>query len=212
MTSNNGHTGKPPAIRKAEEKLDLFCSALLVFKFNATQAAISIGVPPTGAATFASRTLRNPKFQSRLYDKLEALKIKHDLSIDKVVMELKLIGFANLADYTRLTPDGYRVIDMSETSREQLAAVGEITVEEDVVAGRKGDDDEPSAGILKRRTKIKLHDKKSALVDLLKFLQGNLGKYDGAQINDNSVTNNVQVNVTVREAEQTYRKMLDGKS
>ncbi len=206
------------ALEKAEERLGLFANALLAFRFNATQAAISIGVPPRGASTFASKALRNPKFQSLLTDKLEALKHKHDLTIDKIVMELKAIGFANLADYTRLTPDGLRVIDMSTATREQMAAVAELNVEEDVLAGkgaRHSDDadENDSANVLRRRTKIKFHDKKGALVDLLKFLQGNLGKMDGAVVNDNSVTNLTQnnVNITVKEAEEAYRKMIDGK-
>lgn len=76
----------------------------------------------------------------------------------RVLEELAKIGFANMADYTRLVGEE-RVIDLSETTRDQLAAVQEISVE-DFKDGR-------GAGARDvRRVKLKLGDKKGALVDI----------------------------------------------
>ena len=72
--------------------------------------------------------------------------------------ELARIGFANMEDYTRLV-GGERVVDLSQASRDHMAAVQEITVE-DYKDGRGKDARDV------RRVKLKLHDKKSALVDM----------------------------------------------
>ena len=76
------------------------------------------------------------------------------------------IGFANMGDYMRPGVDGDPVLDFSELSREQKAALAEVTVE-DIKANRgKGGDDSRDI----RRVKFKLYDKRAALVDLGKHL------------------------------------------
>ena len=47
-----------------------------------------------------------------------------------IMLELAKKGFANMEDYTRLLTTGERVIDMSNCSRDQLAAVQEIVVKD----------------------------------------------------------------------------------
>jgi phage terminase small subunit len=97
----------------------------------------------------------------------------------RVIEELAKIGFANMADYTRMV-GSERVPDLSSASRDHLAAVQEITVE-DFKDGR-GDDARDV-----RRVKLKLHDKKGALVDIGRELgmfinrteQGRPGEFDG---------------------------------
>lgn len=58
---------------------------------------------------------------------------------------------ANVADYTRLNGTE-RVTDLSQATRDQLAAVQEIVVDE-LADGR-------------RRVRVKLHDKKAAIAEL----------------------------------------------
>jgi phage terminase small subunit len=81
---------------------------------------------------------------------------KLDLSADKVLGELMRLGFANIADYIRIDDDGNATVDLSDLSRDEAAAISEITVEE--VVGVK-------------RTKIKLVDKGQNLERLGRYLK-----------------------------------------
>ena len=77
----------------------------------------------------------------------------------RVITELAKIGFANMQDYMKVGPSGDPVLDFSAITRDQAAALVEVTVE-DFRDGR-GDDARDV-----RRVKFKLADKKGALVDI----------------------------------------------
>jgi phage terminase small subunit len=79
-----------------------------------------------------------------------------------VLNELAKIGFANMADYVQIV-GGEPVIDLSSMTRDQAAAINEVTVE-DFKDGR-GEDARDV-----RRVKFKLSDKRAALVDIGKHL------------------------------------------
>lgn len=81
---------------------------------------------------------------------------------ESVLGELAKIGFANMADYMTVGPDGAPTLNFKDLTREQAAALIEITVEE----FRDGRTDAREV----RRVKFKLADKKGALVDLGKHL------------------------------------------
>jgi phage terminase small subunit len=75
----------------------------------------------------------------------------------RIMLELAKIGFANIEDYTILQLDGSRVIDFSTATRDQLAAVQEITVE--TYTEGQG---EKARQV--KRTRLKLHAKREALI------------------------------------------------
>ncbi len=77
------------------------------------------------------------------------------LTADWVVDELRKIAGANMADYMKPGPEGYPVLDFSSLTRDQTAALSQVTVED--VAGGK-------------RVQFKLHDKLSALDKLGRHL------------------------------------------
>jgi phage terminase small subunit len=81
---------------------------------------------------------------------------------ESVLGELAKIGFANMADYMTVGPDGAPTLNFKDLTRDQAAALIEITVEE----FRDGRTDAREV----RRVKFKLADKKGALVDLGKHL------------------------------------------
>lgn len=110
----------------------------------------------------ASRLLKNVKVAARLAAAQAKLAEKHGVTAERVIRELALIGFANMSDYISIN-DGGAYVDLSKLTREQAAAIGEIT-SETYVEG-KGED----AQVVKR-TKFKLNDKRAALVDLGKHL------------------------------------------
>ena len=82
-----------------------------------------------------------------------------EIEADAVIRELAKIGFANMLDYITIGNDGDPYVDLSKLTREQAAAIGEVTVE-DFIDGR-GEDARSV-----RKIKFKLADKRGALVDL----------------------------------------------
>ena len=89
---------------------------------------------------------------------------KLDLDAEKVLTELSKRAFANFLDYVRITEDGDAVVDLSKLTRDQAAAIHEITVFEYMEGKGK------SARRVKR-TKFKLADKDRSLELLGKHLK-----------------------------------------
>lgn len=133
-----------------------------VVDLNGTAAAIRAKYPERSARSRASKLLAEPEVQAYVQD-LQAEKAKRcEISADKVLSELAKIGFANMADYIQVS--GANIfVDLSKMTRDQAAAVSEITVEE-YMEGRG------EAAREVKRTKFKLSDKRAALCDLGKHL------------------------------------------
>lgn len=123
---------------------------------NATQAAIRAGYSKKTAGITGFDLLRNPKIAQEIANQQQKRAQRTEITQDKVLTELARMGFANLADYVAVQPDGSAVVDLSRATREQWAAVQEIVVDE-YVEGRGAQAREV------KRTKIKLHPKTSAL-------------------------------------------------
>lgn len=103
------------------------------------------------------------KVQDRVKEITGKAAEKAGVTIERVLNELALIGFSNMQDYMRAGANGDPYLDFSNLSREQAAALVEVTVE-DFKDGRG----EESRDV--RRVKFKLADKRAALVDLGKHL------------------------------------------
>ena len=111
----------------------------------------------------ACRLFADRKVTARMTELRAAIEKRTEITVDRVLNELALLGFANMLDYVRIGSDGDPFIDLSELTREQAAAISEATVE-DFTDGR-GED---SRNV--RKVKIKLSDKKSALETIGKHL------------------------------------------
>lgn len=153
---------------------------------NATQAAIRSGYSKNGANVTGSQLLANPNIQDEIQRAMEKRGRKLELSADKVLRELSYLGFSNMMDYILITEDGDAYTDLSRITREQAAAIQEITVEE-YTEGR-GED---ARNI--RKTKLKLTDKTKNLELIGKHL-GIFGEGFSANnmqviINANSIPN-----------------------
>jgi phage terminase small subunit len=144
------------------EKQKRFVSEYLI-DLNATQAAIRAGYSPKTAQQQGSRLLLNVVVQDELSKQQSKVAERLEITKDRIVDELAKIGFANMLDYMRAGPEGDPYLDFSGLTRDQAAALSEVTVE-DFKDGR-GEDARDV-----RRVKFKLHDKKGALVDLAKML------------------------------------------
>ena len=120
------------------------------------------GEPRKNDRNSASKTFAREDVQTALRILRAQLSEKAQITAEAVIQELAKIGFANMADYIQVN-DANVFVDLSKMTRDQAAAVSEITVEE-YMEGRG------EAAREVRRTKFKLSDKRAALCDLGKHL------------------------------------------
>ena len=188
---------------------------------NGKQAAIEAGYSERSAHVTGSQLLKRPNVveaielqQQRIAGRLQA---KHDVTLDRVVSELAKIGFANMADYMVVGADGLPRLNWARLTRDQQAAISEVTVDvvgDEEVLTRPVDPEAPDEEYLVpvRRVKFKLHDKRSALVDLGKHL----GMYDGRNVGgDTTIINQDNRSVTIvssdpQDAAKEYLRLMRG--
>jgi phage terminase small subunit len=108
--------------------------------------------------------LRNQPYIQKRYNELIAASVQRtEVTAAGIITELAKIAFANLGDYMKVGPAGQPHLDFSALTREQAAALTEVTVDE-LKAARGADGREI------RRVRFKLGDKRAALADLAKML------------------------------------------
>lgn len=161
---------------------------------NATQAAIRAGYSAKTALQQGPRLLGYAGVAAAIQKAQDRRSIRTGITADRVLSELAKIGFSNMQDYMRTTAEGDPCLDISGLTRDQAAALSEVTVE-DFKDGR-GEDARDV-----RRVKFKLHDKRAALVDLGRHLglfkdRMELSGKDGAPIE-----------VVVSAADEAKRKL-----
>jgi phage terminase small subunit len=133
---------------------------------NATKAAERAGYSKRTAYSQGQRLLKNVAVRSEIQALMDKRAAKLQITAERVLQELALLGFSNMQDYLEVAPGVVRV-DLSKIDRDKFAAVQEVTVEEYVE--RTG----PEASDVEKvkRTKFKLADKRGALVYLGRHLK-----------------------------------------
>lgn len=141
---------------------------------NATQAAIRAGYAEVSASAEGSRLLGNVKVAAAVEAAMKSRAERTDITADRVLKELAKIGFADIRKAVKWqsamiteedNPDGgdIAVIKTIVTNTVQMVASDEL-------------DDETAAAIAEVSqnatggVKIKLHDKRAALVDIGRHL------------------------------------------
>ncbi len=143
---------------------------------NGAQAAIRAGYSKRSARKIAHENLTKPDIVGPIMKALNERSHRAARSAEDVIKELEAIGFANGRDYMKWGEDGLTLRDSSELTREQTAAVSEVTHSETKDS---------------KRVVLRLHDKGAALRDLRKhhnLLNG---------VNDDDKTVTVQVNIGI---------------
>lgn len=130
---------------------------------NGSRAAESVGYSAKTSASIASRLLTKVKVKSEVERILAERTKKLNISAEKVLGELAKMAFSNMQDYIRIQ-NGEAYIDLSTLTREQAAAIQEITSE--VYTEGRGEDARDI-----KRTKFKLAEKRGALELLGKHLK-----------------------------------------
>jgi phage terminase small subunit len=123
---------------------------------NATQAAKRAGYSKKTAGQVGAENLKKPVIADAIAEAQEARSERTSITQDTVLRELARLGFSNMLDYMRVGDDGDPYLDFSDLTREQAAAIAEVTVE-DFKDGR-GEDARDV-----RKIKFKLADKKAPL-------------------------------------------------
>lgn len=122
---------------------------------NGTQAAIRAGVPEKSARTMASKWLSKVDIQEAIAHAQRGRAIRTEITQDRVLLELATLGFANAGDYFEWGPDGITVRDKSELTRDQQAAVSEVSETRTENGGT---------------IRVKLYDKTAALEKIARHL------------------------------------------
>ncbi len=123
---------------------------------NATQAAIRAGYSVKTAKVIGAENLTKPAIFSIIQSGHAARLERTRISADSVLTELAKLGYSNILDYVTIDEAGQASVDLRNMTREQAAALTELTIEETT----ERDGKELKAV---RRTKIKLADKRGAL-------------------------------------------------
>jgi phage terminase small subunit len=87
------------------------------------------------------------------------------VSAQRIIDELARIGFVNLGDFIRFDQGGDPRIDLGGLTRDQFAAIADVTVTSRIIHGSEGKPD-----IELRKLHVRLHDKLNALEKLGKHI------------------------------------------
>jgi phage terminase small subunit len=137
---------------------ELFAQGLAMGKKN-LPAYTGAGFKKNSKA--ASNLSLKPEIRARV-DELMAVAVANTgITIERVLLELEKIGFSNMLDFIKIDDEGQPCLNFTDLDRHKAAAIGEITT--DVITN-------PRDGSVTRRTKFKLLDKKTALVDIGRHL------------------------------------------
>lgn len=155
-------TKPKPRKKSTSKKLTIlqkrFCQILHSMKTpNQTEAYCLAGYKSVGRAaeSNASKVLSLHKVAAYLESLGKRAEARAEKKADEIIAELEKIGFSNIQDFIG---DSNEIQDISKISRDKAAAVESIQSD---IRHDSGD----SKGYTEK-VKIKLHDKKSALVDL----------------------------------------------
>lgn len=153
-------------------KQKLFCEEWLVHR-NATRAYLkAYGGTYDTARVEGPKNLAKPACLAYLKPRIESIQSNIDMSLDMVVSELSKIAKSNILDMVNVDEKGNQSLDIERLTHEHGAVIQELKVTPFFISDKDG---EP---IQKLKVKIKLYDKRAALVDLGRHLGGFAQKFD----------------------------------
>lgn len=132
---------------------------------NATKAAERAGYRHPSVQ--GCRLLTNVKVAAAIATGKERVAETLQCTADDIARELHKLAFSNMADFMVVPEGGDPYLDLSKLTRDQSAALHEVTV--DAYTDRSSVDEEDNPREVKR-VKVKLYDKRQSLMDLAKLL------------------------------------------
>jgi phage terminase small subunit len=137
----------------------IFIEAYLVSK-NITKAAIAAGCKERSAHAVGWKWFKKAAIRAEIEARLASTFDRYAVTSDRIIRELALIGFGNIDDFVAAQDDGSLIVDFGTATREQMASLKSIEIDERMVDGTP-------AGV--RKVKISMSDKRQALMDLAKI-------------------------------------------
>lgn len=125
----------------------LFVERYLVLS-NARQACLEAGYSPRTATEQGHRLLKHPEVRKRIAAHQRKIKMKMEVTTERIVMELAKIAFSDVSMLIEMAGDDLKIRELSEVDADLRAAISELSI----TSTRDG-----------KNRKIKLHDKIKAL-------------------------------------------------
>lgn len=138
---------------------------------NATQAAIRAGYSEKTANEQGSRLLANVSVAAAVAQAQKSRSERTQITADKVLAELAKIGFSDIRRAVNWRANVTAMVEDPDTGEQRMAVTNEV-----VIVGSEEIDGDTAAAIAeisqtdRGGLKIKLHDKRAALVDIGKHL------------------------------------------
>ena len=137
---------------------------------NATQAAIRAGYSEKTARSISNENMTKPDIQAAIAKGMQARSGRTEITQDMVLRELAKIGFSDIRKVVRWGETQVRMIDGEDDGPEDMVpyhglALIDSTEIDDNTAGAIAEVSQGRDGL-----KVKLHDKKGALVDIGRHL------------------------------------------
>lgn len=137
---------------------------------NATQAAIRAGYSQKTARSISNENLTKPDIQAAIEKGMKDRSGRVEITQDMVLKELAKIGFSDIRKVVRWGETQVRMVDGEDDGPEDMVpyhglALIDSTEIDDNTAGAIAEVSQGKEGL-----KVKLHDKKGALVDIGRHL------------------------------------------
>lgn len=165
MAAKRGDRRDGSAYDALNDQQQKFVNEYLV-DLNATQAAIRAGYSEKSAAVIGFENLRKPNIATALQERMDARSERTEITQDMVLRELAKIGFSDIRKAIRWGTLGARVdAETEEVSIENSVQLLDSAELDDATAASIQEISQGANGI-----KLKMYDKKGALVDIGRHL------------------------------------------
>lgn len=128
--------------------------------FNATRIAKEVGYSEKSARKIASALLADPRVKAIIDSILAERLAETPIRPGRVLEELAALAFSSIDDYSVAKPDQPNAGQVTAKRPEAMRAVKEITIDQWI----------NSRGSLVTKTKLKLHEKTSAVTTAMRYL------------------------------------------
>lgn len=138
---------------------------------NATQAAIRAGYSAKTAEQQGHQLLKKTSVSEAILKAQNKTAAKLEITKERIVQELAKIGFSDIRKVVNWRANVTAMVEDPKTGEERMAVTNEVALIgsdeiDDLTAGSIAEISQTDKGGLK----VKLHDKKGALVDMAKML------------------------------------------
>jgi phage terminase small subunit len=178
----NGEPPKNPLELKLTRRQELFVKEYLV-DFDGTRAAKAVGYSEKSAVYIANENLRKPHIKAAIEKAIKKRSDKIGVTAEEIINELRLIGFANMADFVEIDEGGaIRAFPLDALAEGKSRIIKKVK-EKRVIRTVKGTKDKPDGEeILDATYEFELCDKVKSL-ELLARHKGLL--HDKTEVNVN---------------------------